>query len=603
MKKFSDISSNIKKIIKTILYVFQISFTYDKLYFICFIPIILINAASPFIIVVFPKLIIDAIVNTDPVNNIITLAALMFGIRLVLSTVSTILASICDRRIIHIRAKMRISLIEKTMLLEYKYLEDPVYLDMKSRASQCIENNYDIAGIFHNASLFISNFLTLLGLMYIITQLHFLMVVLIVLVVIINAYAKSRQARKNHFFRSKFSKIARKLFYIINVTWDYKYAKDIKAYNLQQWLTEKKQSYLRQTSKNSIRIFVLSTCISLLSILTSSIQGLIIYIYLVINVLNESLSIGDFSMFLAAVSNFSNSLSGIMNAYISISEASLYLFDYITFSQLETAYSLEKNTTGIPVKEELEIEFCDVSFSYPGQSRFVLEHISIKISQNEKVAIVGENGAGKSTLVKLIMRLYKPTSGKILLNGVDIQDIDITTYIKLISAVFQDYKILAFSIAENIAVEHRDDIHLMDTLSKVGLKQRVADLPNGFETKLSKEFDIEGTEFSGGEQQKVALAQAIYKNSQIVILDEPTSNLSPIAEYELYKQFNDLVSGKMALFISHRMSSCRFCDKIMVLDNGKIAEYGTHKELIQYNGIYADMFSTQAQYYTNAFEA
>ncbi|MEG1981459.1 MAG: ABC transporter ATP-binding protein, partial [Clostridia bacterium] len=581
-----------------IAYVFKISYQYDKVYLVFLIPQIIINSVSPFVIVVFPKLIIDSITEKVSLNYIITLAITMFAIRLFLSIIAHVSSNMCDRRIINIRTKMRIVLNQKSMLVTYEDLERPSYLDMKSRASQCIDNNYDIAGIANSITTFISNVLTLVGLIYIISKLHFLMVVLVILVVGINAYAKSKQARKTHFFRNKFSRIARKLFYVIGVTWDYKFTKDIKTYNLRDWLNEKKQDYLTQTSNNSIKIFMLSTFISLLSLLTSSIQQLIIYTYLVINVLNNSISIGDFSMFLSAVNSFSNSLASIMSAYISISESSFYLFDYIAFCNLETIYDTDKMNAKID-RNGVVIEFCDVSFSYPGQEQLVLKNVSIKIAQNEKLSIVGENGAGKSTFVKLLMRLYKPTEGKILLNGVDIQNIDICSYTNLISAVFQDYKILAFSLKENIATCNYNDDNICDVLKKVGLNEKVKQLVNGIETNLSKEFDLDGTEFSGGEQQKVALAQAFYKNTPIVILDEPTSNLSPIAEYDLYRRFNDLVEDKMALFISHRLSSCRFSNHIAVFDNGKIIEYGTHEELLKQRGVYSDMFSTQSQYYKN----
>lgn len=598
MKNLLKVYSSFKNVIKAIAYIFKISYKYDKLYLVFLIPQIIINSISPFIIVIFPKRIIDSITNNAPLNYIITLAITMFAIRLFLSITAHVFSNMCERRIINIRTKMRIALNQKSMLVTYEDLENPAYLDMKSRASQCIDNNYDIAGIANSITTFISNALTLVGLIYIISRLHFLMVVLVILIVGINAYAKSKQARKTHFFRNKFSRIARKLFYIIGVTWDYKYTKDIKTYNLRDWLNEKKQDYLKQTSKNSIKIFMFSTFISLLSLLTSSIQQLIIYTYLVISVLNNSISIGDFYMFLSAVNSFSNSLASIMSAYISISESSLYLFDYIAFCNLETIYDTDNMNAKIDTNGAV-IEFCNVSFSYPGQDQLVLKNVSIKIAQNERLSIVGENGAGKSTFVKLLMRLYKPTEGKILLNGVDIQDIDICSYTNLISAVFQDYKILAFSLKENIATGNYNEDKMSDVLKKVGLNEKVNQLVNGIETNLSKEFDVDGTEFSGGEQQKVAIAQAFYKNAPIVILDEPTSNLSPIAEYDLYKKFNDLVEDKTAIFISHRLSSCRFSNRIAVFDNGKIIEYGTHEELLKQRGVYSDMFLTQSQYYLN----
>lgn len=598
MNKIKDTFSSFRDVIKTTTYFVRLSLQYDKWYLLYFIPLTILNSISPFIDVFFTKIIIDAVVQSDSFDTLSRVLIEMLVLKLIIGILSKLFSHGCNKKIIDIRAQMRLDINEKSMLVKYEYLEDPTYLDMKSRASQCIDNNYDIAGIANNVSSFITNIITLLGLAYLISQLNLLMVLLIIFVVVINSYAKAKQARKTHFFRSQFSKIARKLFYIIGVTWDYKYAKEIKTYNLKSWLSDKKQNYLKETSSNSNKIFFLSTLISLLSVLTSAVQQLVVYLYLVINVLNQTITIGEFSMYVTAINRFSISLTNIMGAYIAIAESSLYLADYISFLELETSYQMHQIDEEIPT-DQVEIEFCNVSFAYPGQEKLALEDVSVRISKNEKLAIVGENGAGKSTFVKLIMRLYTPTKGKILLNGIDIQTIELSTYTKLISSVFQDYKALAFSVKENISIDDNfSEKRMKDTLTEVGLIRKIDGLQHGIETNMSKEFDMEGIEFSGGEQQKVALAQAIYKDAPIVILDEPTSNLSPIAEFELYKSFNDMVQDKMAIFISHRLSSCRFCDSIVVLDKGKIVEYGGHDALLKQGGMYFDMFYAQSEYYS-----
>jgi len=228
----------------------------------------------------------------------------------------------------------------------------------------------------------------------------------------------------------------------------------------------------------------------------------------------------------------------------------------------------------------------------------VLEHISFTLAAGEKLGIVGLNGSGKTTLIKLLCRLYDPTEGRITLNGIDIRDIPHDEYTKLIGIVLQDFCLFAYSVKENVVFDSQtDEIRLEECLEKSGLSEKIASLPNGVHTSLYKTLDDTGVEFSGGEGQKLALARAVYKDAEILILDEPTSALDPLAELALFSRLADIAQGKATLFISHRLSSTRFCDKILVLSDGKIAETGSHDALMQKNGIYADLFRTQAKYY------
>lgn len=590
--------SKINHLLYTIVCVLRISWKYDRIYLICYFPQIFIEAGMTLISVIFPKLIIDAIMAKETIYVIAVIVIGIFFLRFILQSLRIFLSNLCKQRIIRIRTKMFLDIMEKSMSIPYSYLEQPRYMDMKENAFQCIENNYDISRVLEQAASFLSNCLSLIGMAYIISRLHILIILLVLLVVLLNSAAKAKEAGKSHFFRTSFSKMARKLSYITGVTWDSAYVKDIKLYRLGEWLNNKKQDYLKYSSRNSIKIFVLSTIISVFSILTSSLEQLIVYGCLVFQVIRGALSLGDFTMILNAVDRFSDCLASLMTAYVSISEAAMYLSDFLAYRDLESAYmgkmcDDKRKVTG----EDFEIEFRDVSFSYPESNEQVLKHISIKLSKGEKLSIVGENGAGKSTFVKLLMRLYEPTEGRIFLNGIDIREYDMDEYMRKIAVVFQDYKILAFSIKENISFENYEEKRFKQVIKLMGLEEAVKDLPKGADTCLSKEFDKEGIEFSGGEKQKVAIARALYKDASFLILDEPIANLSPIAEFEFYKNFNEIVSGKMAIYISHRLSSCQFCDKIAVFADGRIVEYGTHKELLKQQGLYAEMFQAQAQFY------
>ena len=247
-----------------------------------------------------------------------------------------------------------------------------------------------------------------------------------------------------------------------------------------------------------------------------------------------------------------------------------------------------------------EVEFRDVSFRYPGSEEYAIRHLSVKFKIGSRLAVVGRNGSGKTTFIKLLCRLYDPTEGEILLNGVDIRKYDYGDYLALFSVVFQDFRLFSFPLAQNVAVaEQYDADRVVACLREAGFGSRLDGLPDGILTPLYKDFDEKGVEISGGEAQKIALARALYKDAPFVILDEPTAALDPVAEAEIYAKFNDIVGDRTAIYISHRLSSCRFCDTIAVFDGGRIVQQGRHDQLVaDPSGLYYCLWNAQAQYYT-----
>ena len=329
------------------------------------------------------------------------------------------------------------------------------------------------------------------------------------------------------------------------------------------------------------------------------------YIYLVFQALNGFISIGSFYMYLSAVSSFTNAMREVLSRLVAIRQFQPYYESAEKY--LDTKESLRLGHKPITNSAHCGaycgahcIEFRNVTFRYSGQSIDALRDINLTIKPGEKIALVGENGSGKTTLIKLLTRLYDPFAGGIFLDGVDIREFDYEQYMSLYSVVFQDFSLFAFSLKENVALaqtEETEDAVVYEKLEQSGLKQRLDTLKQGIYTPIYKQFDENGFEPSGGEAQKIALARALCKNAPVVILDEPASSLDPKAEYEMYLKFDELVEGKSAIFISHRLSSCRFCDRIVVLQSGQIIETGTHTELLNVNGVYANLYNMQAQYY------
>lgn len=310
------------------------------------------------------------------------------------------------------------------------------------------------------------------------------------------------------------------------------------------------------------------------------------------------LPIGDVLLYAGSVTRAMSDLQTFLATGSEFDYINSYLSTYEDFiAQPSMAYDgtlpIEKRDDG-----QYEFAFHDVSFSYPGTNIPVLEHVTLFFAVGEKTALVGRNGAGKTTLIKLLCRLYEPTSGYITLNGIDIRKYSYKEYTQAFSVVFQDFHLFSLPLDENIAAGTEiDEAALQSSLAKVGLTGRVQQLPQGVRTRLYNN-NGSGVDLSGGEAQRTAIARALYKDAPFVILDEPTAALDPIAEAEIYKQFSQMTAGKTAVYISHRMSSCKFCDRIIVLDHGRIAEDGTHDTLLANHGIYANLYETQAQYYT-----
>lgn len=310
------------------------------------------------------------------------------------------------------------------------------------------------------------------------------------------------------------------------------------------------------------------------------------------------LPIGDVLLYAGSVTRAMSDLQTFLATGSEFDYINSYLSTYEDFiAQPSMAYDgtlpIEKRDDG-----QYEFAFHDVSFSYPGTNIPVLEHVTLSFAVGEKTALVGRNGAGKTTLIKLLCRLYEPTSGYITLNGIDIRKYSYKEYTQAFSVVFQDFHLFSLPLDENIAAGTEiDEAALQSSLTKVGLTDRVQQLPQGVRTRLYNN-NGSGVDLSGGEAQRTAIARALYKDAPFVILDEPTAALDPIAEAEIYKQFSQMTAGKTAVYISHRMSSCKFCDRIIVLDHGRIAEDGTHDTLLANHGIYANLYETQAQYYT-----
>jgi len=338
------------------------------------------------------------------------------------------------------------------------------------------------------------------------------------------------------------------------------------------------------------------------AVLTMARNG-IAYVYLINMALNEGLSVSEFLLYFTAVTTFTTWVMGILQEMSTLHKESLDISRVREFLEYPEPFKFEDGES-IPATDLYELKLENVSFRYPSAEKDIIHDLNLTVHPGEKLAIVGLNGAGKTTLVKLLCGLLDPTDGKVLLNGKDIRDLNRRNYYDLFSAVFQDFSVLDVTVAEEIAqtTVGIDYDRIADCIEKAGLTDMIKKLPKGLHTHVGREVHLDGVLFSGGQTQRLMLARALYKDGPILLLDEPTAALDPIAENEIYMKYSEMTQGRTSLFISHRLASTRFCDRIIFVADGGIKEEGTHESLLALGGKYAKLFEVQSRYYQEGKE-
>lgn len=558
------------------------------------------NTATPFINILFPKWILDELTGEHDWSRLLFLlilwATVNGSIVLIQSVFNIFLNPYLDKNIY--RENMYYLKLDAEM--EYCKLENGQTLDEQGRIGANLSLTH-----FANNTIFslLGGIIQLLGYTYILTTLHPLAIVLILMLIFLNSLISKKLIDADYKYQQTISPYQRRFTYLFRVLTEYVFAKETRINHADTWIQSKyadeRQAYLQQFSKHQkshLKFGLLSDVILFF-------QTLLLYLYCVFRFVNNTITIGDFSLYIGATTAFIGCATTILYKIRNMKSMSQYIDDYRAFVEQATPAREGVFQNDVPESKTHEIVFENVSFKYPGQENYALKNISFTIKNGERLAVVGYNGAGKSTLIKLICRLYSPTKGRILYNGVDISTLKYEQYSQLLSVIFQDYNIYAMSVKENVVLNgESDDREIMSAIEKSGLADKIKTLPYGINTQLGKDFDEKGIEFSGGEAQKLSCARAYYKNSDIIILDEPTASLDPISEQQLYTRFDNIIGQKTAIYITHRLASVKFCNHIAVLVNGEMVEYGTHEELMNNNKIYYDMFTKQAKYYVDSLQ-
>ena len=507
---------------------------------------------------------------------------------------------------------------KKLMSMDYEYMEsETIQNKRRDIDNMAREHGCGLNMLFWTATPFVERLLQLVVAGIITVQLFvkcltayktqewkgILIVLSFVAFLIIFLYVNQRmtqkiQAKINKSVEERLPYTRKYDFYVDEYIGREECGKTVRLFNQQSLLSETLNEIFKKVSKLLSRQTILEARMNQWAEGINVLISGMIYLLLGIMALKRVISVGSICLYAGCITNFLWHFQK-WNQQVSLLKMNTkYVKQYLDFMDIKN----KKYEGTLPVEkrddDKFMIEFENVSFHYPGSEKNVLENFSIRFNIGERLAVVGRNGSGKTTFIKLLCRLYDPTEGRILLNGIDIKKYDYKEYLSLFSVVFQDFQIPAFTLGQAVAASQEyDGEHVNDAVKKAGLSSLAARMPYGNETYLTKEFDKTGVNISGGEAQKLAIARALYHDTPFVILDEPTAALDPIAEYQVYAKFDELIGTKTAVYISHRLSSCQFCNDILVIDDGKAVQRGSHEKLIDEEGLYAKLWKIQAKYY------
>ena len=602
---------------------YKLIFSIDKMIIPLNIISSILNAISPFIFIYMGAEILNALSRSENVKHIYFLLIITIILNLSVQEIRNIISHVINVKSAVFEHKFTMYLNSKTLDMDYGEIENPETHIIRQRINEI--RNMDGGGIwklvYQSGDLVNSLFLIITSV--IITYQAFIV------------YSETPQNSFINIIISPVSSVILLIFIIVNTlitihfnavstikthkTWEatmphtrlfsflldkyiktYHAGKDIRLYNQKQMIMANfdklVQSYepaLNELERNQSKY-------SNINSISLAIIELLIYIFIGVKAIYGLIGLGDLFKYINSINMFSWGLNSFLNVFNTLKINNQYL--EVLYEYLDIPNKKYQGTLPVEKRKdnEYEIEFKNVSFKYPGSENYVLKNLNLKFNIGQRMAVVGRNGSGKTTMIKLLCRLYDPTEGEITLNGFNIKKYNYDRYMAIFSVVFQDFKLFSFSLGQNVAASaDYDKEKAAKYLDEAGFTVKLSDTPKGLETSLYKDFEENGVEISGGEAQKIAIARALYKDAPFIVLDEPTAALDPIAEFEIYSKFNEIAGDKTTIYISHRLSSCRFCDDIAVFHEGELIQRGNHDTLVaDENGKYYELWNAQAQYYT-----
>lgn len=560
--------------------------------------LIIIKSILPIITVIFPKIVIDNITSGKGFKVVVSTIIFIIFIKYLLE----ILVNIFDNKLEYIgtelNQKFELNILKKIMRVDYEILESPKILDMKDKALEGISVNNGSISIYNEKIIeIISSIISIFGVTYIITRINIRYLLALVLILILDFVIEKLIANFEIKNWNKWIPINRKFRMVYDLMYNFNNGSDIRIFNTSDFFG----NTAKDTNKDMYQVMSdEAKTVSKYNILNNLLESLKIFLvfYLGLEGLTKkSLSIADFSSYLVSVNVFLNSVKTISHAIVDISKINCYVESYFVFLDLDISEKeiiiKNKNILNLD-KKGSKIVFENVYFKYPSQDKYTLKNLSFKIGKNERVSLVGSNGAGKSTIIKLLIGLYKPTEGRILIDGCDLESYKKEDLFKKFGVAFQDFNIFPLSVSENIDTNYKcDEEKINELLSEFGLYEKIESLEHGLEENLYKAYDSSSTDLSLGQKQKITLIRALYSDREFLILDEPTASVDVYTEVDFYKSLEEFTCNKTSIFISHRLISSKFSDKIFVLENGEIIESGSFEDLMRENSRFKEMFDIQ----------
>lgn len=566
-----------------------------------YIPVIILNALAPaagtLINVFVPMIFINQITDPRPANDFIKIVLLLIIGKILLESLERLLSREEFVRRQGINDYLTFELAKKAMDLTYQNIENPHTLDLKEKANAAIQMGA-IHDLLRTTKDIITSLSTMIGTAIVIVTFSPLLVGLSIFISLLVIFVNAKESAYTSKFNLEIVNINRRFSYYFSLMAGAHYQKEVRVFDLGPLIKSKTNGYLREMMEGFEKKFAYEANMGAIKIFLESILRLVSYTYVAMRTLSAAygpqISFGSFSAIISANENFMKSFQTMF------SEIADFILNLANLEPLYDFYILDSDfEQGLEEAGDFEsLVFKNVTFTYPGSDRKIIDNLSFKINKGEKISIVGVNNAGKTTIVKLLLRFFDIDSGEILYNGVNIKKISKKSLYEKITGVFQDFAIMPFTIKENI-IANKDfkDNKTDEIIKQLDLDEKIKELPKELDTYLNKDIYENATDLSLGQKQKLAIARALYQDADFLILDEPTASLDPLAESKIYEHFNEMTEDKTAIFISHRMSSSRFTDKILLLDGGKAQAFDSHEKLMTHDNLYSKLYKAQAQYF------
>jgi len=596
------------RMLKNVFKIVKQAYVFDKWLLLIFFLYTIMSSLQPLLIIILPKLIIDEITNQLNFNRIIIVLVVFFAVGIISNIVVELSNAAFESKVSRVRMKFILLIAKKSMFMEYQRTESPETLDINKKSINAVySNTTGIEGILRELYKVISNIISVIGIIIILIKFNPLILFVIAGGIFLNYFIGLKAKINEYKKQNELSYINRRIKYFQDIMYDFSFGKEIRIFNLASWLLKK---FTKETKKSVLlnkQIQKKHLLVEVVDSIWGFFRDIIVYSFLVIQVLNQKIGISEFVMYIAAIASFSKLIISIVSSYTFLIQQDLYVSDYYKYINYDLSKKYienSRNLNEIVTKQKNEfLQISKLTFIYPNSSREILKDINLSISKNEKIAIVGKNGAGKTTLVKLITGLYEIDTGEIIVNGISCNTQKKEEILSQMCVILQDFQIYALSVAENIALQKRELINRNNVINSIhlsGLSKKILESGIGIDSQMLKILDKNGIILSQGENQRLAFARALYRDKQIIIMDEPTASLDPYAEKEMYSNLNKILDNKTVIFISHRLASTKFCDRIIFLENGQIIESGNHRELMELKGEYYKMYIIQSRSYSES---